>query len=136
MFVSDISTTMGWICGNDEDYAAAVRILEGLRDKGERMAVHAHWPGELSCLLLQAQQSGVSVSETERFSLYIQRLDIHVDWRQMARWLDVIPRLASTENLSVYQAATLDLALREGWPIRSIDSQLIDAAKKRGVLCQ
>ena len=47
--------------------------------------------------------------------------------------LDVIARLAVDHRLTVYDAAYLDLALREGLPLASLDDRLRTAAGNVGV---
>jgi predicted nucleic acid-binding protein len=46
---------------------------------------------------------------------------------------DQIFELANRHGLTVYDAAYLDLAMRESLPLASLDRQLIEAARKAGV---
>jgi len=46
---------------------------------------------------------------------------------------DEVYALASRYSLTVYDAAYLDLAMREGLPLASLDSELIRAAAQTGV---
>ena len=47
---------------------------------------------------------------------------------------DAVFALAELHGLTIYDAAYLDLALREGLPLASLDAKLRKAADKSGVL--
>lgn len=128
-FVTDSATVLCWVRGSR--VAIAERALDALYDG--RATVHAHWPLEIAAGLHQALQAGVAVAEVEFFGQRLQRLPIAVDWQGQARWFDAIPRLAVETGLTIAQAATLDLALREGLPLLSVSEELMAVSKQKGV---
>jgi predicted nucleic acid-binding protein len=72
----------------------------------------------------------IAESDTARFLLNLSRLRIRLD-----RVPDegAVLRLARTHRLSVYDAAYLELAQREGVPLATLDVDLRKAAANEGV---
>jgi predicted nucleic acid-binding protein len=85
-------------------------------------------------VLLQAeQQRRLAVfGIIARFEL-LAALPIELDQETQDRaWREIVT-LARTERLTVYDAAYLELALRKGLALASLDKALIRAAKRLGV---
>ena len=67
------------------------------------------------------------------FVQLLQDLAIEVDTGTAQHALESTLQLARRFGLSAYDAAYLDLALREGLPLATLDAGLLDAAAATGV---
>ena len=63
----------------------------------------------------------------------LQQLDISVDSATSAQALAATLQLARRYKISAYDAAYLELALRTGLALASLDEKLLKAARKAGV---
>jgi predicted nucleic acid-binding protein len=128
--VLDASLALSWLF-DDEATAETDRLLDRVRHEGA--IVPALWRLELGNILLQAERRGRISRESiaERLTL-IARLPISVDPETNARaWRDTLD-IARSERLSAYDAAYLELALRRGAPLLTLDQELATAARRRG----
>ena len=134
-FVLDCSATLPWVFGDEASPAA-----DGLLDRlvqGERAWVPALWHLELGNVLLGAKRRGrIDQAGIEGFLSRLAVYDIAVDDQTMERAWQKTLDLALQHSLSTYDAAYLELALRRGLPLASLDRELIAAARACGVtLC-
>lgn len=130
-FVLDCSVTMAW-CFDDE----ATPYTNGVRDAliDARAIVPSLWPLEVANVLLVAERRNrLEKADTMRFPTLLQALPITVDQSTSQRALREILDLARDQGLSSYDAAYLELALREGLPLATLDGRLKDAAARVGV---
>lgn len=134
-FVLDCSATLPWIFG-DEATPECDRLLDELT-AGNRAWVPALWHLELGNVLLGAQRRNrIDQAGIEAFLSQLAIYDISVDDQTMDRAWQKTLDLALQYRLSTYGAAYLELALRRGIPLASLDSALITAARACGVaLC-
>lgn len=130
-FVLDASLALAW-CFEDEGGEYPVRVLEVL---GRSEAVVASlWTLEVSNGLLAAERRGrVEPQEATRAAQLLMALPIVVDPVERSRALTTTYRLARTRGLSTYDAAYLELAVRLGLPLASLDRELNEAAVAEGV---
>jgi predicted nucleic acid-binding protein len=75
----------------------------------------------------------VAESRTQAFVAALGRLNIAVDDETAARALSDTLNLARRYKLSAYDATYLELALRAGLPLATLDADLLKAAGKAGV---
>lgn len=130
-FVLDCSVTASW-CFPDESNPYAISALDALED-GEAV-VPSIWPLELANVLLVGERRGrLSKSDAAQFILLLAELDILIDRIEPDRAFSEILSLAWTYRLTSYDAAYLDLAIREGLPIATLDEPLRKAAEAVGV---
>jgi predicted nucleic acid-binding protein len=130
-FILDSSVTMAWYFKDEADaYANAVR--KALSET--RAVVPALWPFEIANILVLGERRRRStVAEASKWLGYLQFLPIRVDDESAARvWTDILP-VARSFNLSAYDAAYLELAIRLGLPLASLDHQLKAMATSAGV---
>jgi predicted nucleic acid-binding protein len=133
-FVLDNSVAMRWLLESnksiDQKYADAV-----LRSFVEAAAVvPSLWHLEASNVLLSAERRGeITLAEIERFASQLEDLPVQVDSRTHSRALTHVLVLAREYKLSSYDAAYLELAVREGLSLATLDTDLIKAAKRAGV---
>lgn len=130
-FVLDASTALSW-CFADETTAESKAALDRL--ESEFAAVPAIWPLEVANILAAAERRRrIDPVDMAGFVAMLDRLDIRVDTATAARGLKEILALARSEKLSSYDAAYLDLAMREGLPLATRDRELAAAARRAGV---
>ena len=134
-FVLDCSATLPWVF-HDEVSAAADRLLDELAH-GAQAWVPALWHLELGNVLVGAQRKKrIDQAGIEAFLSRLQVYDISVDPDTMSQAWNKILDLALLHQLSTYDAAYLELALRRNLPLATLDTALIRAATTAGVgLC-
>jgi predicted nucleic acid-binding protein len=127
-FVVDNSVIMAW-CFNDE----ASQYADFILDKLEHSIgfVPAIWPLEVcNVLLVTERRKRISESGSARFLSLLSELPIVVEQESPERMTREIFALARKHRLSSYDASYLDLAMRKGLPIATLDSKLMAAAKR------
>ncbi|MFZ0961397.1 MAG: type II toxin-antitoxin system VapC family toxin [Terriglobia bacterium] len=130
VFVIDASATLPW-CFADEATAATNAALTRLRT-GDEATVPAHWPVEVAnALLIAVRRKRISPADAHQFLLDLEFLPIRVDTKNPVR-TGVFP-LAEQYGLTVYDAAYLELAMRESTPLMTLDNDLRKAARVSGV---
>ena len=130
-FVLDNSIAMAWSFEDEVvDYADAV--LDRLAEC--RAIVPTLWPLEVANALLVGERRKRSTeAETLKWTRILSALPIVVDSDTNAHaWSDTLS-LARGHNLTAYDAAYLELAIRRGLPLATIDSKLKGAAQSVGV---
>jgi predicted nucleic acid-binding protein len=86
-----------------------------------------------NALLVGERRKRCTQADTTAWTGFLQSLPITVDQETTGRaWGDVL-NLARSQNLSVYDAAYLELALRLGFPLATLDEKLNAAAAGVGV---
>jgi predicted nucleic acid-binding protein len=130
-FVLDGSVTMVWGFEDEADaYAAAIL------NRMPKLQAHvpALWPLEVANVLLVGERRRrITPADTARFLAILGTFPIAVDDETTARaWAETI-HLARTHKLSSYDAAYLELAIRRGLPLATIDKDLKKAARTIGV---
>jgi predicted nucleic acid-binding protein len=130
-FVLDNSIVMAWSFEDETDeYAEAV--LDRLAIA--RAVVPALWPLEVANALLMGERRKRSTeAETIKWTGILKSLPIVIDGETNAHaWSDTLS-LARGHNLTAYDAAYLELAIRRGLPLATIDGKLKFAAETVGV---
>ena len=132
VFVIDASATLPW-CFADEATAATNAVLTRLRT-GVEAIVPAHWPVEVAnALLIAVRRQRISPEDAHQFLRDLESLPIRVETttKNLVR-AGVFP-VAGQYGLTVYDAAYLELAMREGIPLMTLDNDLRKAARASGV---
>ena len=130
-FVMDNSVSMSW-CFQDEanDYSDAA--LDMLAES--TVVVPSIWPLEVVNVLLVAERKQrITESDSIRFLTLLSQLPIVVDFETPGEMMKNILTLARANALSSYDASYLDLAMRRGLPLATLDNRLLKAARKVGV---
>jgi predicted nucleic acid-binding protein len=92
------------------------------------------WALEAANVVAKAEAKGlVAEARTQAFVATLGRLNIAVDKATTMQALGETLNLARRYKLSAYDAAYLELALRDGLPLATLDSDLTKAARKAGV---
>ena len=129
--VIDASVALAW-CFPDEasDYADAV--LVALEDR--TVIVPAIWPVEITnALLVGERRKRIRQPEVRRFVELLKGLNILEDGQPFADTVSNILPLAREYDLSAYDAAYLDVAVRHGAPLATLDAALQKAARAAGI---
>lgn len=130
-FVVDNSVVMSW-CFEDESNSYADAVLEMLENT--IAIVPSVWPLEVVNVLLVAERrQRLEEAESVRFLTLLSQLPISVEHENPQRIMKPLLALARASKLSSYDASYLDLAMRRGLPIATLDKQLIKAAQKAKV---
>lgn len=130
-FVLDASVAFAW-CFADEATPAADRLLDRLQQDGA--IVPALWPLEVANVLRMAERRRrIARSTSDRFVDLLARLPIAIDEETAGRALGDTLVLARDRDLTVYDAAYLELARRLAVPLATRDLDLRKAARAEGV---
>lgn len=129
--VIDASVALAW-CFPDEASAYAERVLLAL--EGRVMRVPALWAVEVSNALLVAERRRrIRPAEIQQFLSLLDGLTITLDSLSLTESVGNLLPLGRVHGLSAYDAAYLDVALRHGTPLASLDRRLCEAAIKSGI---
>jgi predicted nucleic acid-binding protein len=124
-FVIDASATLPW-CFADEATEATNAVLTHLRT-GDEAIVPAHWPVEVAnALLIAVRRKRISPEDAHQFLEDLEFLPIRVDTttKNLVR-TGVFP-VAEQYGLTVYDAAYLELAMRETTPLMTLDNASLE----------
>jgi predicted nucleic acid-binding protein len=131
-FVLDASVTLAW-CFPDESTAYTEGILD-LLAAGAEATTPALWPFEVANALLMAERrKRITTAQVASVLQRIASLPLRVDPIHVDRAFGQILSSAREEKLTAYDAAYLELAMREDLPLASLDDQLRQAARSAGV---
>ena len=130
-FVLDCSVTMAWVFPDEANESTNALRESLLKDSA---VVPALWPIEVGNVLLVATRRGrITENDWPRIRDALGALPIDVDPESYERVLDTVLPIANEHDLSVYDAMYLELALRLGLPLATLDQKLIAAGKNAGV---
>jgi predicted nucleic acid-binding protein len=131
-FVLDASVAVAW-CFEDE----ATSFTEGVLDLisfGAEAFVPSIWPCEIANALLAAERrKRIALARVTALLARIAGLPIQVRPGESKQAFEQILPLARQQALSQYDASYLELAMREGMPLATLDGKLLRVAKETGV---
>lgn len=133
-FVLDNSVTMRWFFGDGkpQELAYAGRVLEAMQDA--KACVPITWGLEVANVIVKAEEKAlVTEARSGAFLEMLEDVEIEVDTATFTHALSDTLQLARRYKLSAYDASYLELALRLGLPLATLDEDLQKAAKKAGV---
>ena len=131
-FVMDASVSLSW-CFEDESTPYSDRVLERLRDN--EAVVPGIWPLEVVNVLLLGERRGrLTEAKAARFLALLGALPISIESVEHGRVVSVVWALARAQHLTSYDAAYLELAMREALPLATRDQRLAEAARRVGVV--
>jgi predicted nucleic acid-binding protein len=111
-------------------------VTSALLDRFE--SKHAEVPSlwhleSANALLVGARNGRIAAARTSEFIALVNGLPIVVDEQTPSLALDRVLNLAQKEGLSAYDASYLELAMRRGLPLATMDGDLAAAARRVGV---
>ncbi len=132
-FVLDASIVLTW-CFPDEETKGAEEISERIA-AGDRVTVPAFWRHEvLNALLMGERRKRLTPELSQAFITDLNRLPVDVDDRATASTVfDVTQSLCRKHGLTAYDAAYLEIAMRETFALATVDDDLKKAAIAEGV---
>lgn len=130
--VLDASVTLAW-CFAEESTAYTEGILD-LLATGTEAATPAIWPFEVANALLMAERrKRITLTQVTSMLQRIASLPISVEPIVLDRAFGQVLAAARSQKLTEYDAAYLELAMRENLPLATLDEQLKQAARSVGV---
>lgn len=130
-WVLDCSIAMAW-CFEDESTPRTEQLLDRLNS--DPAVVPLHWPSEVANVLRSAVRKGrlTKASATERLAV-LTSLPIRYDALTHQLASSATWQLVKKYDLTSYDAAYLELAIRLGAPLATNDGDLRAAAERAGV---
>ncbi|MBW2000641.1 MAG: type II toxin-antitoxin system VapC family toxin [Deltaproteobacteria bacterium] len=130
-FVVDNSVVMSW-CFKDESNSYSDAVLDSLKEC--TAFVPTIWPLEVVNVLLVAERRRrLSRADSIRFITLLTQLPIVLEEEQPPIMMKELLALARENRLSSYDASYLDLAMRKGLPIATLDRKIRAAAARTKV---
>ncbi|MBK9947467.1 MAG: type II toxin-antitoxin system VapC family toxin [Nitrospira sp.] len=133
-FVLDNSATMRWLFGDGkpQERPYAGRVLDAMQNV--TALVPMTWGRAVANVIAKAEAKAlVTEARSGAFLEMLEEIEIEVDTATFAHALSDTLQLARRYKLSAYDASYLELALRTGLPLATLDEDLQKAAKKAGV---
>lgn len=134
-FVLDASVALSWLlddAGAGQAYAVATFDVLTLTDA--EAFVPATWSLEISNVIAKSEARGILLpNRSQAFLSALAAAPIECDGDTHLRALSDTLALARRYGLSSYDASYLELALRRGLPLASLDKDLLKAAHRAGV---
>jgi predicted nucleic acid-binding protein len=129
--VLDSSVTLAWL--HEDEHADGVdAVFDQLVESGA--VAPLHWPLEVAnSLTVAIRRYRISADQRAEFLANLARLDIATDAHTNEHAWSAALHLADLYNLTVYDAAYLELAQRLRVPLATLDKDLAAAARKAGV---
>lgn len=129
-FILDCSVYMSW-CLNEDTAQASTKILKAIT-KNE-IIVPSLWAYEVAnTLAVAVRKKLINVADAHRLINDIQLLPLEFDNPTIENMSDIF-NIANQHHLSAYDAAYVELALRENMPLASFDKDMIKISKKLGI---
>ena len=129
--VLDASVALSWFLQDESDaYADGV-----LADLAEMEAlVPSLWLLEIcNALTVLERRRRIKEAQTARILSWVRNLPIEIDDTPIPETVDRVTSLARRLKISAYDASYLELAIRRGLPLATLDGKLKAAAKRAGL---
>src|SRR3972149_8488821 len=118
--------------GKPQELVYAGKVLDAMKDANAFVPVT--WELEVANVIARAEAKAlVTEARSGAFLEMLEGVDIEVDAATFTHALSDTLQLARRYKLSSYDASYLELALRLGMPLATLDEDLQKAAKKAGV---
>ena len=129
--VIDAAVALAWVFP-DEHNAAADAILESLEH--QTVVVPGNWSVEVADALAMSEQTdSLSEARVQRFAMLLETLNIVECAFEPGSAVGRRISLCRDYGLTAYEAAYLDLAMREDLPLATFERRLRHAAMMTGV---
>ena len=130
MLVIDAAVAVSWLIA-DESLTRSLAILD--RVAASQAIVPVHWWLDVGNSLLVSQRRGRLAQTAAQMLSALRALPIQVDVESASRAANETIALAAKHELSSYDAAYLELALRRALPLATFDKALAGAAQAAGI---
>ena len=135
-FVLDASVAVRWLFldGKPAERAYALKVLAAMKQAQTGALVPVTWGLEVANVIARAEAKGlVREVQSEAFLEMLEAMDIGADRATFSKALSDTLQIARRYRLSSYDASYLELAMREGLALATLDEDLRKAAAKAGV---
>lgn len=130
-FVLDCPTALAWVMPDEADDQVKV-VLDRLAH--DSAVVPELWSLEVcNALLVATRRNRITQHEQENIIADLCNLPIETDRRTHEHAFSSSLGYASKFDLSLYDAAYIELALRRSLPLATLDRKLISACKTAGI---
>jgi predicted nucleic acid-binding protein len=131
-FVLDASIVLTW-CFPDEEAQKAEEVSERIA-LGDQPAVPSFWRHEvLNALLMGEKRKRLTKELIQAFIADLERLPVEIDAATAAIVFHATCALCRKHGLTAYDAAYLELAMRNGMALATADGALERAARAEGI---
>ncbi len=132
--VVDASVTLSW-CFPDEQTPTSLNVLDRLM-AGEQAVVPAFWSLEvLNTLLLGERKGRITQEQTKAFFDTLRILSPVLDSVSLEQVAGPVQIICRDHRLTPYDALYVELALRSGCPLATLDQPQREAARSLDVDC-
>ena len=131
-FVTDASVAVAWV--HPAQATQQTRLLLQAVYDGAPVEVPAIWPLEISnALLVLVRRKKLFEAERQAALAALQRVAVKIDHEMSSLAFTKLSAIASDYQLSVYDAAYLELAQRRKLPLACKDGPLREAATRADI---
>jgi len=131
-FVADASVAIGWV--HPAQATTETSAMLDAIEAGAVLEVPALWPLEVANALTELVRRRKLTDEDRQIALgWLRGLPLKIDHEMASLAFSKLSELASSYQLSIYDAAYLDLAARRSLPLACSDGPLRKAAKQCGI---
>jgi predicted nucleic acid-binding protein len=130
-FVLDCSTTIAWVM-EDEQSSYSDDVFQELLD-AEAVVPGLWWLEVANALVMAERRKRLTADETTAILAKLSAWPIVCDDAEPGQTAEDVVSLARKHNLTAYDAAYLELALRRKVDLATLDVSLREAAVKAGV---
>jgi predicted nucleic acid-binding protein len=131
-WVVDASIALAWALP-DETSPQADRFLKGITPKDALWVPSLWWYEVANALIVAERRKRLTEADGVQLRELYRRLPIRTDMIFGRETLERLGTLAREYDLSAYDAAYLELALRRGVGLATVDVKLRSASQKAGV---
>lgn len=130
--VLDASVTLCWLFG-DQATAYTDDVLDRIGGGCEALTPTI-WPFEIAnAMIVGERRKLISHMQVVAFVEALRALGIRAETVDGERAFGRVLEMARRFRLSAYDASYIELAVRKGWPLSTVDGPLRSAAKAAGV---
>lgn len=135
LFVLDCSVAISW-CLEDENSNYANAVLKTISEEYQALVPAFFWSEITNVMWVAEQRSRNTREQTNSAIAMLQALPIIIDSKPVNETITATLNLARQYNLAAYDAAYLELAVREGLILATIDEKLANAARNLSILLE
>lgn len=131
-FVADASVAIGWV--HPAQSTAQTQAMLDAISVGATLEAPAIWPLEITnALTVLVRRQKLTANERRTALGWFRGLPVRIDVEMASLAFSTLADIAFTHDLSVYDAAYLEIAQRRNLPLACHDGPLRRAARRAGV---
>lgn len=127
--VIDASVTLSW-CFPDEQTPLSLSVLDRLKAGEQALA-----PALLNVLLLGERKGRITAAQTRAFFDTLRALNPSMDYASLEQVAGPVQSICRDHRLTPYDALYVELALRSGCPLATLDQPQREVARALGITC-